>query len=105
MREKLVGEIDFPKTPRRRVRHGQEFGESMDSDRYLARDPMAWDRSVRVETPRRTITIGVNLSVNCDVNGEEMMWRGRRCPRAGRHPPDARLQRRDRRVLQHPEPD
>jgi len=63
MREKLVGEIDFPKTPRRRVRHGQEFGESMDADRYLARDPMAWARSVRVETPRRTISIGVNLSV------------------------------------------
>jgi len=76
MREKLVGEIDFPKTPGRRGRHGQEFGESMDADRYLARDPMAWDRSVRVETPRRTITIGVNLSVNCDVNGDEMMWRG-----------------------------
>ena len=76
MREKLIGDVVQPTTPRRRVRHGQEFGDELDVDRYLARDPLVWDRSVREVQPRRTVTIGCNLAVNAHVKPEELLYRG-----------------------------
>jgi hypothetical protein len=76
MREKFVGDLGTPCAPRRRVRHGQDFGDELDADRYLARDPMAWDRSVREQQPRRLVTIGVNLTVNAGVKPEELLYRG-----------------------------
>ena len=76
MRQELVDEVQPPTCPRRRVRHGQEFGEELDSDRYLSRDMNPWDRSVRETQPRRTVTIGVNLTVSCGQRSNDLLWRG-----------------------------
>ena len=67
MRERLLGDVAAPSMPRRRIRRGQEFGEEIDSDRFLARSLTPWDRNVREQQARRTVTIGCNLSVNCHV--------------------------------------
>lgn len=61
---------------RRRVRRGQEFGDEIDVDRFLMRDPFLWDRSVREQTERRVIWIGCNLSANASVTQQELFHRG-----------------------------
>jgi hypothetical protein len=76
MRERLIGDVAAPSAPRRKVRRGQEWGEELDVDRYLSRDPSPWDRSVRERQPRRTVTIGCNLTVNGGVKPEELLYRG-----------------------------
>jgi hypothetical protein len=76
MREQLIGAVAAPVAQRRKVRRGQEWGEELDVDRYLARDPSPWDRSVREKQPRRTVTIGCNLSVNAGTKPEELLYRG-----------------------------
>jgi hypothetical protein len=76
MRERLRGAVAAPVTQRRKVRRGQEWGEELDVDRYLARDPSPWDRSVREKQPRRTVTIGCNLAVNAHVKPDELLYRG-----------------------------
>jgi hypothetical protein len=76
MRERLIGEVDVPAAPRRRVRRGQEFGEELDSDRFLTRSLAPWDRSVREPQGRRTVTIGCNLSVHAGQTAEELLYRG-----------------------------
>jgi Arc/MetJ-type ribon-helix-helix transcriptional regulator len=76
MRERLIGDVAAPTTPRRKVRRGQDWGEELDVDRYLSRDPSPWDRSVREKQPRRTVTIGCNLTVNAGVKPEELLYRG-----------------------------
>ena len=76
MREHLIGEVAAPMTQRRKVRHGQEWGEELDVDRYLSRDATPWDRSMREKQPRRTVTIGCNLTVNCNVTAEQLLYRG-----------------------------
>ena len=76
LREQLVGAVTAPAAPRRKVRRGQEWGEELDVDRWQVRDLAPWERIVREVQPRRTVTIGVNLSVNCHVRREEMLWRG-----------------------------
>jgi len=76
MREKLLGGLPLPTTPRRRVRRGQEFGEEIDSDRFLARVPEVWDRSVREPVVRRQITIGINLGVAWYEKPEAVLYRG-----------------------------
>jgi hypothetical protein len=48
----------------------------LDPDRWLVRDLAPWERVVREVQPRRTVTIGVNLSVNCTVKREELLYRG-----------------------------
>ena len=76
MRERLIGEVDTPSMPRRRVRRGQEFGEELDSDRYLAHSLSPWDRNVRDHQSRRTVTIGCNLSINAGAKPEQLLYRG-----------------------------
>jgi hypothetical protein len=76
MRGQLIGEVAAPTAPRRKVRRGQEWGEELDVDRYLSRDPSPWDRNVRERQPRRTVTIGCNLTVNAGVRPEELLYRG-----------------------------
>jgi hypothetical protein len=76
MRARLTDDIDAPTAPRRRVRHGQESGEELDADRVLARIPEAWDRNVREPQPTRNVTIGCNLSVNCHIKPEQLLYRG-----------------------------
>ena len=76
LRGHLSEVLDLPTTPRRRVRRGQEWGDELDSDRVLARDPYAWDRVVREAQPTRTVTIGVNLTVYCTQKPEDLLYRG-----------------------------
>jgi hypothetical protein len=76
MRAELTAELAPPTTARRRVRHGQEFGDELDSDRWLVRDLAPWDRNVREMQPKRTVTIGVNLSVSAAQTAEELIYRG-----------------------------
>jgi hypothetical protein len=76
MRERLVGEVATPSTPMRKIRRGQEFGEELDSDRWLARSLNPWERTVREHQPRRTVTIGCNLTVNAGAQPEELLYRG-----------------------------
>ena len=76
MREQLIGSVSAPVTQRRKVRRGQDWGEELDVDRYLSRDSSPWDRSVRERQPRRTVTIGCNLSVNASAKAEELLYRG-----------------------------
>ncbi|MFA6134583.1 MAG: hypothetical protein WC869_11270 [Phycisphaerae bacterium] len=76
MRQRLVGEVAAPDAPRRRIRRGQEWGEELDADRWLVRDLSPWERSVRESQPRRTVTIGCNLSVNAGAQPNELLYRG-----------------------------
>ena len=39
MRDRLSEELALPTTPRRKIRRGQEYGDEVDVDRWLARDP------------------------------------------------------------------
>jgi hypothetical protein len=68
LRDQLVGALAAPPTARRRVRRGQEWGDELDPDRWLVRDLAPWERVVREVQPRRTVTIGVNLSVRRGPN-------------------------------------
>lgn len=76
MREQLIGEVAAPTAPRRKVRRGQEWGDELDVDRFLSRDPSPWDRNVRERQPRRTVTIGCNLSIDGEAKPEELLYRG-----------------------------
>ena len=76
MRAELSEELAPPTTARRRVRRGQEFGDELDSDRWLVRDLAPWDRNVREQQPKRTVTIGVNLTVSCMQRAETLLYRG-----------------------------
>lgn len=76
MRAELTAELAPPTTARRRVRRGQEFGDELDSDRWLVRDLAPWDRNVREQQPKRTVTIGVNLTVSCMQRAETLLYRG-----------------------------
>ncbi len=76
MRERLIGQVAAPSSPRRRIRRGQEFGDELDADRYLTRSPAPWDRNVRELQACRTVTIGCNLSINGSRKPEELLYRG-----------------------------
>jgi hypothetical protein len=76
MRQRLVGEVAAPNAPRRRIRRGQEWGEELDTDRWLVRDLAPWERCVRESQPRRTVTIGCNLSVSASATPEQLLYRG-----------------------------
>jgi len=76
MRAQLVESVELPSRPRRRIRHGQEFGEELDVDRWLSRDPYCWDRNVREQQPSRYVTIGCNLAVNASVKASQLLYRG-----------------------------
>jgi len=76
MRAKLLDEVAVPDSPRRRVRRGQEWGEELDADRWLARDLSPWERNVRESQPRRTVTIGCNLTVDGKTKPHQLLYRG-----------------------------
>ncbi|MBE3123211.1 MAG: hypothetical protein IMZ65_00220 [Planctomycetes bacterium] len=76
MRAALVDEVAPPPTSRRRLRRGRDYGDDIDVDRFGARDPQMWNRIERERQPKRTVTIGVNLTVNCKQQAEELLWRG-----------------------------
>lgn len=76
IRQTIDREIDLPQRPRRRVRHGLDMGDELDVDRWSQRIPEAWDRSMTDPVERRTVTIGINLSVNCAQKPSELLYRG-----------------------------
>lgn len=76
IRESIEGQLDIPQQPRRRVRRGQEFGDAIDTDRYLARVPECWDRSVRELQAKRVVRVGVNLAISGGERGESVLARG-----------------------------
>ncbi len=76
MREKLMGEVPIRTAPRRKIRRGQESGEELDSDRWLARVPECWDRNVREPQPKHTVTIGCNLSISGSMTADRLLYRG-----------------------------
>lgn len=76
MRDRLSEELALPTTPRRKIRRGQDYGDEVDVDRWLARDPYMWDRNVREQNPSRTVTIGCNIAVSCGRKPHELLWRG-----------------------------
>lgn len=76
MREQLIGALDLPTTPRRKVRRGLDYGDELDADRWLSREPNAWERSVREPQPRRTVTIGCKITVAAKVRPEQLLYRG-----------------------------
>lgn len=65
-----------PPTMRRRVRRGVETGETIDSDRYLARVAECWDRSERLPSAIRTIRLGINLATDSSRSESSIRWRG-----------------------------
>ena len=76
MRERLVGELDLPTRPRRKIRRGLDWGDELDADRVFHRDPTPWERIDRAPEPRRTIQIGCNVSVSCRMTPEQLLYRG-----------------------------
>jgi hypothetical protein len=77
MKSQIDSEISVMATaPRRKVRRGQEFGEEIDADRFLARIPNVWERNIRQMHEHRTVTIGINLAISCKYNHEHMLYRG-----------------------------
>jgi hypothetical protein len=75
-RSLISEEITPPQTVRRRTRRGVEFGEMIDSDRYLARVAECWDRSERMVSPIRTLRLGVNLATSSNRSQSSIVWRG-----------------------------
>ncbi|MBN2377047.1 MAG: hypothetical protein JXD22_11640 [Sedimentisphaerales bacterium] len=79
MREELENscpEIQLGQRIKRRVRRGQEFGDQIDPDRFLAKVPNIWERTVRELQPDRQVTIGVNLTVNGSERAAATLYRG-----------------------------
>ena len=76
MRQQLVDEISPPVCTRRRIRRNQDFGDELTPESVLVRSLTPWERMTRETQPRRSVTIGVNLSVSSRQRAEELLWRG-----------------------------
>jgi len=76
MKREIVGDLDLPAAPRRKVKRGLDYGDELDADRYLNREPNAWDRNCRELQPRRAVTIGCNVAVHFRRRPEELLYRG-----------------------------
>jgi len=76
MKEEMQEIVPLPTSPRRRIRRGCEFGEEIDTDRFLARSPYFWERNVREQQPSRTVTIGCNLACSAAVKSSQLLARG-----------------------------
>ncbi len=76
MREHLAGEVELPLKPRRKLRRGLDWGDTLDADRWLARDPSPWERIERKAEVRRLVRIGCNLAVSWKVKPLQLLYRG-----------------------------
>jgi len=76
MRESLADDVILPVVPRRKMRHGRDEGDELDPDRWLIREPFAWDRCEREMRSRNSVGIGINLSVHAGQKPEELLYRG-----------------------------
>jgi hypothetical protein len=76
MRQSLMDEVCPPVCSRRRVVRNQEWGDELNVEQVLARNLTPWERMSRENQPRRSVTIGVNLTVNAGQRAEHLLWRG-----------------------------
>lgn len=76
MRQRMIDRVAPPNATRRRLRRGRDWGDDIDSDRFLARDPMMWNRVEREPQSKRSVMIGCNLAVNAGRKPEDLLWRG-----------------------------
>jgi hypothetical protein len=76
MRQALVDEINPPAITRRRLRRNLEAGDELDPQSVLVRSLTPWEQMHRERQPRRSITIGVNLTVSANQKAEHLLWRG-----------------------------
>lgn len=76
MRQSLMDEISPPVCTRRRVRRNQEWGDELEAESVLVRSLTPWERMSRENQPRRSVTIGVNLTVHSGQRAEHLLWRG-----------------------------
>lgn len=76
MRRQLMDEISPPVCTRRRVRRNQEWGDELNAEQVLTRSFTPWERMTRETQPRRSVTIGVNLTVHSGQRAEHLLWRG-----------------------------
>ena len=76
MRDALMDDVCPPVTSRRRVVRNQDCGDELTPEAVLVRSLTPWERMSRETTPRRTVTIGVNLTVNASQRAKHLLWRG-----------------------------
>ena len=76
MRQSLMDEVCPPVCSRRRVVRNQDFGDELTPEAVLVRSLTPWERMSRENQPRRSVTIGVNLTVNAGQRAEHLLWRG-----------------------------
>lgn len=76
MRQSLMDEVCPPVCSRRRVVRNQEWGDELNVEQVLSRNLTPWERMSRETQPRRSVTIGVNLTVHAGQRSEHLLWRG-----------------------------
>ena len=76
MRQQLVDDISPPVCTRRRLRRNLDAGDELDAQSVLVRSLTPWERMAREHQPRRSVTIGVNLTVDSSQRAEHLLWRG-----------------------------
>jgi hypothetical protein len=76
MRQAMVDEISPPVCSRRRVIRNQDFGSELTPESVMVRSLTPWERMTRENQPRRSVTIGVNLTVHSGQKAEHLLWRG-----------------------------
>ena len=76
LRAEIADSVQLPKAARRHVVHARECGQELDPDAVRERRPNAWDGTARQPTPSRCVTIGINLSANCHLRQEHLLYRG-----------------------------
>ena len=76
MRQTLMDEVCPPVCSRRRVVRNQDFGDELTPESVLVRSLTPWERMSRETQPRRSVTIGVNLTVHSGQRAEHLLWRG-----------------------------
>ena len=76
MRRSLVEEVCPPASNRRSVRRNQDWGDELTPEAVLVRSLTPWERTARELQPKRTVTIGVNLTVSAGQRASELLWRG-----------------------------
>lgn len=76
MRDQLRDEVAPPVTTRRHVRRNQDWGDELTPESVLVRSLSPWERMSRETEAKRSVTIGVNVSVSCMRKPHELLWRG-----------------------------
>jgi hypothetical protein len=76
MRSSLMSEVCPPQSSRRRVARNQEWGDELNAEQVLARSIAPWERMTRENQPQRSVTIGVNLTVDASQRAQHLLWRG-----------------------------